>query len=117
MMVARKLKLTSWFQKVFHRSSTGLPQASALLKMEAERIKLASLSHEVTLIRRDVKDFEERVQRKLERYRTWNQSRKGGKFGNQGLEDDAESPNQSTPLSGHTHKSIAAAARKQGLIS
>lgn len=116
-MVARRLRLSNWWQRLFHSPSTAFPQAEAILKLDTTAASLADLRHEVTLMRRDMEDFEERTAKRLDRYRKWYQGRKGGKFANEGLEDDAQSQNTLPLVPGDTHETIASRARQQGLIS
>jgi len=115
--IARRLRLINWLRRVFHNPSTAFPQAEVLSKLDAQALRLGDINHEFVLLRRDVVDFEERTARKLDRYRKWASERKGGKFGNQGLEDAAQSTNDNALVPEDTHKAIAARAREKGLIS
>jgi len=117
MVVARRLRLIHWIRRLFHNPSTTFSQADVLLQLDATNRALQDLEHKVTLGRRDMQDFEERTAKRLDRYRKWNQARKGGKFANEGLEDAAQSPNTSPLVPGDTHETIAARARQKGLIS
>jgi len=115
--VARRLRLRSWFRKLFHNPSTSFPQADILLKLDAQTHSLGEINHAFEILRRDVVDFEERTSRKLDRYRKWTSERKGGKFAEQALDDAGHATNDSQSVPGDTHEKIAAAALKQGLIS
>lgn len=107
----------NWLTRFFHRPSTAFPQAEVLLRIDEIGRSQGELEHAFTLLRRSMEDFEERTARKLDRYRKWQQTRKGGKFGNLGPEDVAQSTNDSGSIPSYTHKQIEAAARKQGLLA
>ena len=109
--------MSHWLTRFFHKPSTAFPQADLFGKMDAQRSELRDLHHKITLMRRDMEDFEERTARKLDRYRKWFSSRKSGKFANQDTEDTAQSMNDEGSVVPGTHQDIAAEARKQGLIS
>ncbi len=106
-----------WLQTLFHNPSTAFPQAEILAKLSAQTQEIAELDHKFVLLRRNVDDFEERTARRLDRWRKWFTSRKGGKFESQAMEAAAESPNGRRLVPGDTHESIAKAAKEQGLIS
>jgi len=109
--------LSTWLTKLFHNRSTRFPQADILLKLDTQTRALGDLNHAFTILVRDMRDFEERTTRKLDRYRKWAADRKGGKFDFQASQVAPQSTNEDALVPGHTHKQIEDKARKKGLIS
>jgi len=104
------------FPQLFHSPSTG--DSTAVLK---ERLDILQADHsalklELTLLRRNLDDLEEKHSRRLNSLRAQFQQRKAGKFGPEDAPSDTNgSPSDASP-SHLSHREIEALARQKGLL-
>ena len=94
----------------FRKSSTSESQGTLRVRITELEAEIKAIKREIRVLTGTWEDHEDRVTRRLERYRAWAKPRKDGKFA-------AEEQNGTPALpTNPTHDQIRAEARRQGLM-